>query len=529
MSKSLNNFPFFGTQGIHNHERKARIAGEYRRRHPIEYDPHYVRYGMVLFNYFKVNSKGDTSHIGFWGRVIDAMRRLPSSTVGQSADDANVVLQSIRRHDNMELPNLPRVRQPAGGNALAIRNGDPQAGASQALEVYHGPFQGSVRDPSRDFPLVGRNRIIQDRNPAEHREVLEAIKPRRSEKPGRSLANHNYRESGFLDSRVPRDSNIDMNNLNPGALRNIITDWTAFKINHPVGAKVVKYTGWLLAASATTGGSVLLSTEISKLLRANDRNITENEIQWHITNFTEKFDTMIDESMKEFDKKPNPGIFDIYFDPLSRVKRNGKTMDFQFDFARVPPLPTPKKSLITPNITNQTVLNTSTSFSNFSDIVEEITSENPNLGSEEIENLEELPRLEKPFKNELPLRFSLILILVGAVTIVILAIIISCCFCYGCKSRERRYMNRDTVRANNQKQTPHVDIDSQIRTPVSSRETKSSQAPTSNLPNESFENDSHQIGLFNDAIQERFLPSIIGPSVSGQIGNTGQRRLVPYY
>ena len=90
-------------------------------------------------------------------------------------------------------------------------------------------------------------------------------------------------------------------------------------------------------------------------------------------------------------------------------------------------------------------------------------------------------------------------------------------------------MNRDTVRANNQNQTPHVDIDSQIKTPVSNRGTKSSQAPTSNLPNESFENDSHQIGLFNDAIQERFLPSIIGPSVSGQIGNTGQRRIVPYY
>ena len=132
----------------------------------------------------KVNGKGDTSHIGFWGRMIDAIRKLPSSTVGQSADDANVVLQSIRRHDNIELPNLPRVRQPQSGNALAIRNGNPQAGASQALEVYHGPFQGSVRDPSRDFPLVGRNRIIQDRNPAEHREVLEAIKPRRSEKPG---------------------------------------------------------------------------------------------------------------------------------------------------------------------------------------------------------------------------------------------------------------------------------------------------------------------------------------------------------
>ena len=391
--------------------------------------------------------------------------------------------------------------------------------------------KGPSDDPSRDFPLVGRSRIVQERNPAEHMEVLEAIKPRRPAKPGRSLTKNNG-ESGFLESRVQRDSSVGMRDLNPVALRNIITDWTAFKINHPMGAKVVKYTGWLLAASATTGGSVLLSTEISKLLRADERNITENEIQWHITNFTVKFDDMIDESMKEFDKKPNPGIFDIYFDPLSRVKRNGKTMDFQFDFARVPPLPTPngtpaEESLITPNITTESTSNIFVS--NISNLLDELTSENPTFAFESIEDIEELPQLEKPFNNVLPLRFSFILIIVGAVTIVILAIIISCCFCYGCKSHERRYMNRDTVRANSQIPTPHIDIDSQIRTPVSSRETKSSQAPTINLPNDSFEYDSHQIGLFNDAIQERYLPSIIGPTASGQIGNTGQRRLVPYY
>ena len=35
MNQGLNNFPSFGTQGIHHHERKARIAGEYRRRHPL--------------------------------------------------------------------------------------------------------------------------------------------------------------------------------------------------------------------------------------------------------------------------------------------------------------------------------------------------------------------------------------------------------------------------------------------------------------------------------------------------------------
>ena len=85
-----------------------------------------------------------------------------------------------------------------------------------------------------------------------------------------------------MGSRVPRGSKDGMNNLNPGNLRSIITDWTAFTIDHPMAAKVVKYSGWLLAASATMGGLVLLSTEISKLLRADERNITETEIEYHI-------------------------------------------------------------------------------------------------------------------------------------------------------------------------------------------------------------------------------------------------------
>ena len=482
--------------------------------------------GRFSLNGSKVKSKGDPSHIGFWGRVIDAFRKLPSNTVGQSATDANVVLQAIRRHENVDLPNILRIRQPQSGNA--------QAGGAQAVEVYHGPFQGSVRDPSRDFPLAGRNRIVQERNPAEHIEILESIRPRRPVKPGRSLTKNNT-ESGFLESRVQRDSSTAMRDLNPAALRNIITYWTAFKMDHPVGARVVKYTGWLLAASATTGGSVLLSTEISKLLRADEHNITENEIQLHITNFTTKFNDMIDESMREFDKKSNPGIFDIYFNPLSRVKRNGKTMDFQFDFARIPPLPTPnetsvEESVITPDITTEPASSPPNTFAYIaSDLFEELTSGKPIFSFEPIANFEEIPQLEEPYQTVRPLRFSLILIMVCAVTIVILAIIISCCFCYGCKSRERCYMNRDTVRANPPNRPPSKDNDPQVRSPVSSRETKSSQAPTIHLPSDSFETDSHQIGLFNDAIQERYLPSIINPSVQGQIGTPDQRHLVPYY
>ena len=134
-------------------------------RNPVEYDPHYVKYEKVLASFIKVNSKGNPSRSVFWGRLINAARRLPSTTggAGQSADDVNIVLQAIRRSD-ADLPNIPRVRQPNNG-------------PSQALEVYPGPFQGSIRDPCRNFPLVGRSQVIQHRNPAEHIEMLEAIRP----------------------------------------------------------------------------------------------------------------------------------------------------------------------------------------------------------------------------------------------------------------------------------------------------------------------------------------------------------------
>ena len=351
-------------------------------------------------------------------------------------------------------------------------------------------------------------------------------------RPGRDLRRAPG-ESGFLGSRVPGGSKGDMRNLNLGASRNIITDWTSFKIDHPMAAKVVKYSGWLLAASATTGGSVLLSTEISKLLRANERNITETEIEYHIQNFTAQFDEMIEESMNEFDRKPHPGIFDHYFGPISRVKRNDKVIDFQFDFARVPPLPAetttkaPKtyvNSKITHSITTDLPINNEPKISS-DEFIKEII---PDDLIETIEPIEELPKLEEPLNDTVPLRFSLILIIVGAVTIVILAIIISGCFCYGCKSREKRYMNRDTVRAHNQNSNLPNNGNTQTRTPVSSRETKSSQAPTINLPNDSFEFD-QPIGLFNETMQERYLPSIVGPSNHGTIGTSGQRRFIPYF
>ena len=90
-------------------------------------------------------------------------------------------------------------------------------------------------------------------------------------------------------------------------------------------------------------------------------------------------------------------------------------------------------------------------------------------------------------------------------------------------------MNRDTVCANNQIRNLLSSTEMQTRTPLSSCETKSSQAPTINLPNDSFEIDSHPINFFNESMQEGYLPSIMSHSAHGQVGTPGQRRLIPYF
>ena len=82
-----------------------------------------------------------------------------------------------------------------------------------------------------------------------------------------------------------------------------------------------------------------------------------------------------------------------------------KTIDFQFDFARIPPLPVPKETsgeeaLITPDITTESASSTSTTFAyNASDLFEELTPENPIVSFEPIANLEEIPHLEEPYQT----------------------------------------------------------------------------------------------------------------------------------
>ena len=84
------------------------------------------------------------------------------------------------------------------------------------------------------------------------------------------------------------------------------------------------------------GGSVLLSEELKKLYRHQETNITNENLKKKIDMVTDEFERLLKESFKEFEQRPNPGIFDLYFKPVTRVKR-GDSSDFLFDFENVPP------------------------------------------------------------------------------------------------------------------------------------------------------------------------------------------------
>ena len=91
-------------------------------------------------------------------------------------------------------------------------------------------------------------------------------------------------------------------------------------------------------------------------------------------------------------------------------------------------------------------------------------------------------------------------------------------------------MNRDTVRANQNRPLLNTVESHPLNPPPA---THSSQAQTTiNLPNDAFDVnlDGQPIsGLFNASIEDRYVPSLIGPSSNGLVGVPGPRRLIPYF
>ena len=109
-------------------------------------------------------------------------------------------------------------------------------------------------------------------------------------------------------------------------------------MEHLKVAKVAKWTTWFIIAYVTTGASVLLSEKLRKIYRKQATNETEEALDVKINVITNEFEQLLNASFKELEKKPNLGIFDLYFKLVTRVKRANNFADFQFDFKTVPPI-----------------------------------------------------------------------------------------------------------------------------------------------------------------------------------------------
>ena len=160
-----------------------------------------------------------------------------------------------------------------------------------------------------------------DKNPMEHTGGLEGNLARRDSLdtdtlvPDRrsSMNSNRFHDPSKAVEIPPNGFVIERRTIN---LRNIRKNWNDFKINHPKASKLVKWTSWLLGAAATTGGSVVLSEEIQKLYTKSDLNITAEQMDKKIEIVTKEFESLLNDSMHEFERRPSPGIFDLYFNPV---------------------------------------------------------------------------------------------------------------------------------------------------------------------------------------------------------------------
>ena len=411
-----------------------------------------------------------------------------------------------------------------------------------------------------------------DKNPADHAGVLEPrmerkhsvssdetiVPDRRSSTGSRDLDRY-YEPSksvdvppySFISERKPRRTL---------SIRTIMRNWNDFKLFHPRAAKLVKWTAWLLGAAATTGGSVVLSEEIRKLYRRADLNVTAEQLETKIDVITNEFEKLMNDSVREFDNRPSPGIFDLYFQPVERVKR-GEHTDFVFDFEKIPVVTNDKDEEKVPKQffpnRNETYVGKhekkiQSGIVYFNDsLVVKTTRKTPEIPldttSKSLPTATSKPLLTtKPSIETMPgtvitykiFEVSNVLIIVGALTIIALALILMCCFCYGCKSRERRYINRDTVRAHVTSNEPSmINTLSTAKYPYDTptgailNRPNTLENPNVNYPHYEMVdidlNDTPStIGLTNRALYDQSSQPAILPASQRPAVSTGQRRLI---
>ena len=431
------------------------------------------------------------------------------------------------------IPSGKRSELPQGGRVA-------KQGSSSTIDKNPADHAGGLEPKMERTQSWETETIVADR-----RSSMGSQGSKRYYEPSKSVE---IPPNGFVSERRPRRTI---------SIRTIMRNWNDFKAFHPKAAKLVKWTAWLLGAAATTGGSVVLSEEIRKLYRRADLNVTAGQLEGKIDVITNEFESLMNDSMREFDRRPSPGIFDLYFKPVERVKR-GDASDFVFDFEKIPVVTDDtNEETFTEQFfpkRNETYVGI---FKHENDTQSGITHFNESVVTEILSTTSKPKFPKTPKFKELPLemtsKFSIdtlpetvitykifevsnVLIIVGALTIIALALILMCCFCYGCKSRERRYINRDTVRARVSPNEPNtLNTLSTAKyvydTPTGAILNRSNTLENANYPHYEMVdidmNDQQStIGLTNRAFYDQSSqPAILSASQRPAV-STGQRRLI---
>ena len=221
---------------------------------------------------------------------------------------------------------------------------------------------------------------------------------------------------------------------------------------------------------------------------------------------------------------------------MTRVKR-GDTSDFLFDFETVPPIESENTPFFPDQFDNYVGKHKNFTTSGIIFFNESTSTQKPKLKNPflEIENSYMTVEPEKPIITYKILEVSNVLIITGALTITTLALILMCCFFYGCKSRERRYINRDTVRAHvlsqNQNSNPPMNLNSANNPPYDTQPLGHSTNPVDSREYHEMINiidldQSSTSGLTNRAYYESPNRPAILPVSQHSAVSTGQRRLI---
>ena len=95
--------------------------------------------------------------------------------------------------------------------------------------------------------------------------------------------------------------------------------WQTFRATQPVAAKYAKWVSWVSGVAISVWSAVSLSAELYRTFHGLNR--TDSEIMARIENVTMQLKRLQNKSLAELIHQTDQTIFELYHQPLKRVKR----------------------------------------------------------------------------------------------------------------------------------------------------------------------------------------------------------------